>query len=135
MWPLHQTNKCFIYALGIGAVLLSTYGAGYTYARRLYRAEIAAMRQRHTEQSLAAEQAYSAKLAEVAAEKQRWFDFAQEQSAKLADATRLLNTRTTQIKQEIPHAIARDQNSGHCPAGLGADSLRLYRRALGYSAD
>ena len=35
----------------------------------------------------------------------------------------------------IPHAIARDKSTGGCYSGLGADSLRLYRQAFGYSAD
>ncbi|WP_301668153.1 hypothetical protein [Neisseria basseii] len=70
MWML-PTNKSLLYALGIGLTLASVYGAGYTHARRLYRAEIAQLQQRHAEQALATEQAYSAKLAEVSAEKQK----------------------------------------------------------------
>lgn len=84
MWML-PTNKSLLYALGIGLTLASVYGAGYTHARRLYRAEITQLQQRHTEQALAAEQAYSAKLAEISAERQKWYDFAQGQSAKLAE--------------------------------------------------
>lgn len=134
MWML-PTNKSLIYALGISLLLGSVYGAGYTHARRQYRTKIAAMQQRYTEQSLAAEQAYSAKLAATAAEKQRWYDFSQEQSIKLAAATRALDARQTNLKQEIPHAVQQDQSSGRCHSGLGAGSLRLYRRAFGYSAD
>ena len=94
MWML-PTNKSLLYALGIGLTLASVYGAGYTHARRIYRGEIAQMQQRHTEQALAAEQAYSAKLAEVSAEKQKWHDFAQQQSVKLAETSRQLDTQTT----------------------------------------
>lgn len=132
MWML-PTNKSLIYALGISLLLGSVYGAGYTHARRQYHTKIAAMQQRYTEQSLAAEQAYSAKLAESAAEKQRWYDFSQEQSVKLAAATRTLDTKQANLKQEIPHAVQQDQSSGRCYSGLGADSLHLYRRAFGYT--
>ena len=119
MWML-PTNKSLLYALGIGLTLASVYGAGYTHARRLY-------------QALAAEQAYSAKLAEVSAEKQKWHDFAQQQSAKLAETSRQLDTQTTRIKQEIANAVKNDQSGGRCYSGLGAGSLQLYKQALGYT--
>ena len=132
MWML-PTNKSLLYALGIGLTLASVYGAGYTHARRLYRAEITQLQQRHTEQALAAEQAYSAKLAEISAERQKWYDFAQGQSAKLAETSRQLDTQTTRIKQEIANAVKNDQSSGRCYSGLGAGGLQLYKQALGYT--
>ena len=122
MWML-PTNKSLLYALGIGLTLASVYGAGYTHARRIYRGEIA----------LVAEQAYSAKLAEVSAEKQKWHDFAQQQSVKLAETSRQLDTQTTRIKQEIANAVKNDQSSGRCYSGIGAGSLQLYKQALGYT--
>ena len=132
MWML-PTNKSLLYALGIGLTLASVYGAGYIHARRLYRAEITQLQQRHTEQALAAEQAYSAKLAEISAERQKWYDFAQGQSAKLAETSRQLDTQTIRIKQEIANAVKNDQSSGRCYSGLGAGSLQLYKQALGYT--
>ena len=134
MWML-PTNKSLLYALGIGLTLASVYGVGYAHARRLCRADIAAMQQRYTEQSLAAEQAYSAKLQEAMAERQKWHDFAQAQSVKLAETSRRLDTQTAHIKQEIANAVKNDQGSGHCYSGLGAGSLQLYRQALGYGTD
>ena len=132
MWML-PTNKSLLYALGIGLTLASVYGAGYAHARRLYHAEIAQIQQRHTEQALAAQQAYNAKLAEVSAEKQKWYDFAQHQSVKLAETTRQLDTQTARIKQEIANAVKNDQSGGRCYSGLGAGSLQLYKQALGYT--
>ena len=132
MWML-PTNKSLLYALGIGLTLASVYGAGYTHARRIYRGEIAQLQQRHTEQALAAEQAYNAKVAEISAERQKWYDFAQGQSAKLAETTRQLDTQTTRIKQEIANAVKNDQSSSRCYSGLGAGSLQLYKQALGYT--
>ena len=124
MWML-PTNKSLLYALGIGLTLASVYGAGYTHARRIYRGEIAQLQQRHTEQALAAEQAYSAKLAEISAEKQKWHDFAQQQSAKLAETSRQLDTQTTRIKQEIANAVKNDQSGGRCYSGLYLSDRRL----------
>ena len=118
------------------AVAATCYRAGYLNRDGKAKAEMAAVAAAHQQAQLEAERAYSAKLAEVAAERQKWVDFAQDQSVKLAEAKHRLDRQTTHIKQEIPHAIARDQKStGGCHSGLGADSLRLYRQAFGYSAD
>lgn len=116
-------------------VAATCYRAGYLNRDGKAKTEMAAVAAAHQLAQLEAERAYSAKLAEVAAERQKWVDFAQSQSAKLAEANRRLDTKTTHIKQEIPHAIARDKSAGGCHSGLGADSLRLYRQAFGYSAD
>ena len=116
-------------------VAATCYRAGYLNRDGKAKTEMAAVAAAHQLAQLEAERAYSAKLAEVAAERQKWVDFAQSQSVKLAEANRLLDTKTTHIKQEIPHAIARDNRAGGCHSGLGADSLRLYRQAFGYSAD
>ena len=116
-------------------VAATGYRAGYLNRDGRAKTEMAAVAAAHQLAQLEAERAYSAKLAEVAAERQKWVDFAQSQSVKLAEANRRLDTKTTHIKQEIPHAIARDKSTGGCYSGLGADSLRLYRQAFGYSAD
>ena len=116
-------------------VAATCYRAGYLNRDGKAKTELAAVAAAHQLAQLEAERAYSAKLAEVAAERQKWVDFAQSQSVKLAEANRRLDTKTTHIKQEIPHAIARDNSAGGCHSGLGADSLRLYRQAFGYSTD
>ena len=116
-------------------VAATCYRAGYLNRDGKAKTEMAAVAAAHQLAQLEAERAYSAKLAEVAAERQKWVDFAQSQSVKLAEANRRLDSQTTHIKQEIPHAIARDNSAGGCHSGLGADSLRLYRQAFGYSAD
>ena len=116
-------------------VAATCYRAGYLNRDGKAKTEMAAVAAAHQLAQLEAERAYSTKLAEVAAERQKWVDFAQSQSVKLAEANRRLDTKTTHIKQEIPHAIARDNSAGGCHSGLGADSLRLYRQAFGYSAD
>ena len=121
--------------LALLALAAMSYRAGYQNRDTKAVAEAAKVAAEYKEAQLKAEQAYSARLAAVAAEKQRWFDFAQEQSGKLTEANRRLDSQTTRIKQEIPHAIARDNSAGGCYSGLGADSLRLYRQAFGYSAD
>lgn len=108
------------------------YHIGYQGAADKYRAEKAQLVADYQTAALQAEQAYAAKLAEAAAEKQRWVDYSQRQSQQLAAAARRLDAQQGQIKQEIPHAIQRDQSSDACRPGLGPDGLQLYRQALGY---
>ena len=115
------------------AVAATCYRAGYLNRDGKAKTEMAAVAAAHQQAQLEAERAYSAKLAEVSAEKQKWQDFAQQQSAKLAETTRQLDTQTTRIKQEIANAVKNDQSSGRCYSGLGAGSLQLYKQALGYT--
>ena len=137
--PIHSLSKYRLlaeWAVGIGiAVALgaAVYGAGYRNAKTKYRAEKAQLVADYQTAALQAEQAYAAKLAEAAAEKQRWMDYSQRQSQQLAAAARRLDAQQGQIKQEIPHAIQRDSAGGDaCRPGLGPDGLQLYRQALGY---
>lgn len=123
LWPLWL-------ALVVG---LGAYRAGYRQADTAARLAAATQQAAWQAQRLAAEEAYAAKLAEAAAEKQRWYDFAQVQSSKLAETTRRLDAQAAQIKKEIADAVHGDaQNGGDCRPGLGPDSLHLYQRALGY---
>lgn len=115
------------------AVAATCYRAGYLNRDGKAKTEMAAVAAAHQQAQLEAERAYSAKLAEVSAEKQKWHDFAQQQSVKLAETTRQLDTQTTRIKQEIANAVKNDQSSGRCYSGLGAGSLQLYKQALGYT--
>ena len=145
MIPMMLLNKPFLTGcynlfkrllpiLALLALAAMSYRAGYQNRDTKAVAEAAKVEAEHKEAQLKAEQAYSAQVAAVAAEKQRWFDYAQEQAVNLADANRRLARQTVLIKQEIPHAI-RDNNAGGCHSGLGADGLRLYRQALGYPAN
>lgn len=109
------------------------YQAGFQTASKKAAAEKAQIIATYQAAALSAEQQYSEKLAEAAAEKQKWFDFARVQSTKLAAATRALDAEQSRLKQEIPDAIAKDESNGVCFSGLGADSLRLYNRAHGYT--
>ena len=109
------------------------YRAGYLKRDAAAKLEAARIQQVHDAARLKAEQEYSAALAAAAAEKQRWFDYAQAQSARLAATERGLEQKQHAIRQEIPHAIRKDNADGRCFGGLGTDSLRLYRQALGYT--
>ncbi len=137
MWISSPINQAL--GLCVAAMLVAggSWYSGHNSAKRAGEAQLAQLRQEYAAQALAAEQQYSAKLAAAAAEQQKWYDFAQRQSSQLAQATQTLDAQAALLQKEIPYAIAQDAadktNSGHCHSGLGADSLRLYRRALGYA--
>ncbi len=132
---LSGSLKTVLPLLLAAALAAYSYRAGYLKRDAAAKLESAQTQQAHDAARLKAEQEYSAKLA-AAAEKQRWFDYAQAQSARLAATELSLEQKQHAIRQEIPHAIRKDDtDSGRCFGGLGADSLRLYRQAFGYSAD
>lgn len=136
MLPINPVARSALSAVLLIGAVLAVYYSGYGYAKRQAALEQAALVARYQTEALKAEQAYSAQLAEAAAEKQRWFDYSQRQSRQLAEAARQLDARQGYLKQEIPHALKRDEaGDGACRPGLGADGLRLYRQALGYAPD
>ena len=137
MWISNPLNQALGLCVAAMMVAGGSWYSGYGHAKRAGEAQIAAIRQQAAADALAAEQHYSTKLAEAAVEKQKWYDFAQRQSSRLAQATQELDAQAALLKKEIPDAIAQDTanaaSSGHCHSGLGAHSLRLYNRALGYA--
>lgn len=131
--PINPIARTILSALLFVVSVLAIYFAGRldghrtaTEAAEKEKAEIIGTYQAA---ALSAEIKYSEKLAEAAAEKQKWFDFAQDQSAKLAAANRQLDIQTAKLQEQIPNAV---QNDGNGFTGIGADSLHLYNRAFGY---
>lgn len=123
-----------LYPLAIMVIVAAlAYRSGFQTASKQAETKQAQITATYQAAALSAEQQYSTALGEAVAEKQKWFDLAQAQSAKLAKAMQAVDAEQGRLKQEIPDAIKRDeQNAGTCHSGLGADSLRLYNRALGY---
>ncbi|STZ75549.1 phage associated protein [Bergeriella denitrificans] len=117
----------------VAAAVLAVYFGGRHDGQRLAAAEAEKQMAVMHAAALAVEQDYAAKLADAAAEKQKWYDFAQKQSVDLAAALQQLDAAEAANKKEIPNAIKQD-NAGAVPyGGLGDNSLRLYRKSLGYS--
>lgn len=144
LWTVFKTAWPYLLVF---ITLAATYGMGFRWASKQAEEEKAVLMARHTAETekadavhtklmLAAEQEYSAKLKEAVDEKQKWYDFAQAQSVKLADANRKLDVQTAKLKEQIPHVVKQDEKrNGGCIRGLGTDSLQLYNRALGYPDD
>lgn len=133
--PQVKLIKYGVAALAAAALLGGVWYGGFQTAFKRQQVVIEQIKAEATESRLQAEQTYSAALQKALAEQKKWQEFAQDQSAKLAHANRELDRRAAAIEKEIHHVIEKDKsaNSGRCVDGLGADGLRLYRRALGYA--
>ena len=131
--PINPLTRTILSALLFAVSVLAVYFAGridgHRTAMQAAEKEKAEIIGTYQAAALSAEIKYSEKLAEAAAEKQKWFDFAQDQSAKLAAANRQLDIQTAKLQEQIPNAV---KNDGNGFTGIGADSLHLYNRALGY---
>lgn len=127
--------KCGVAALAAVLLLCAVWAGGFQTAFKRQQIVIEQIKADDAKARLDAEQAYSAELEKAFAEQKKWQDFAQTQSAKLAETNRELDRRAAAIEKEIHHVIEKDKsaNGGHCVDGLGADGLRLYRQALGYA--
>ena len=106
------------------------YRAGYAEAQREAELEQGRLKEQYHTAQLAAVQDFAAKLKEAADEKQKWFDFAQAQNVKLAEAYRRLDVQTTSIEKDIANAVEQDGSGFN---GLGSRSLHIYKRAHGYA--
>lgn len=106
------------------------YRAGYAKAQREAELEQGRLKEQYRTAQLAAAQDSAAKLKQAADEKQKWFDFAQAQSVKLAEAYRRLDVQTASIEKDIANAVEQDGSSF---SGIGTRSLHIYKRAHGYA--
>ncbi len=129
-WPVIKVVAGLLLAcVLLGAVYLS----GYQRAQSAAALDMAKVVSDNRQAALAAEQAYTAKLEQAAAERLKWYDFAQEQSAKLAAANRRIDAQADRLQKEIADVVKQDKSrAGGCVDGLGTDGLQLYRHALGY---
>ncbi len=135
MWANKWLWQCAAWAVGVFLLVFGGYWAGYSDAKRHYRAEMAKLQQANTQQALASEQAYAAKLAEVQKLLQAQQEKTQAVGIELAQANAAARARTIENKKGIDDAIKQDHAAaaGSCVDGFGAHSLSQYRQALGYA--
>lgn len=130
MWktlsPVWQT---LISTLLLVAVVLALYFSGHYDASRKAEQERAEIIATYQASALAAEQLYTEKLKAANEEKQRWFDFAQQQSRDLAAAYQQIDRQAAQWEKQIDETVQKDGSRFN---GIGADSVQLYNRALGH---
>lgn len=132
--PQTKMIKYALAALAAAVLLGGVWYGGFQTAFKRQQVVIGQIKAEAAESRLQAEQTYLAELEKALIEQKKWQDFAQSESAKLAQVNRELDRRAAAIEKEIHHVIEKDKSAnGGCVDGLGADSLRLYRQALGYA--
>ena len=83
---------------------------------------------------LKSEQAYSALLVQSQQEAKEREAFNQSQSIMLAKSNQARDAYAAQLRKDVGNAVNQDVVA-NCVGGLGFNSLRLYKNALGYNAD
>lgn len=130
MWktlsPVWQTLTS---TLLLVAAVLALYFCGYQAAAKQAETDKAEIIATYQASALAAEQLYTEKLKAANEEKQRWFDFAQQQSRDLAAAYQQIDRQAVQLEKQINETVQKDGSRFN---GIGADSVQLYNRALGH---
>lgn len=130
MWKtLSPVWQALISTLLLVAVVLALYFCGYQAATKQAETEKTEIIATYQASALAAEQLYAEKLKAANEEKQRWFDFAQQQSRDLAAAYQKIDRQTAQLEKQIDETVQKDGSRFN---GIGADSVQLYNRALGH---
>ena len=130
MWKtISPVWRSLISVLLLAAAVLVLYFSGYQAAAKQAETDKAEIIATYQASALAAEQIYTEKLKAAHQEKQRWFDFAQQQSRDLAAAYQKIDRQAVQLEKQIDETVQKDGSRFN---GIGADSVRLYNRALGY---
>ncbi|MBX9268767.1 hypothetical protein [Chromobacterium violaceum] len=121
-----------------GAVyLLPLLGAGYagyhtgqSLADQRHQVSLAALQAQHASELKQRAEDNAHTLAAASAEQKRLADLAHQVGWQLLQTRGALARSQAQLKERIADATQRD---GAAFTGLGPDSLRLYRAALGYA--
>lgn len=118
----------------LGAVTLSAgvFTAGYRCAERGYLADITRLQANYAQQQRQQAEAQAEALASALREQQQLQEQAYQVGVALLQARAELARSQAQLSRRIAHVVQQD---GERFTGLGPDSLRLYRAALGYASD
>lgn len=105
------------------------YNIGKTQATRHYQVAMAEQQVSHEQQMLDLVNDKNAELQSALTDLQRMTQHANQIGLALLETRSKLASTLTELKQRIDHATSAD---GERFTGLGPDSLRVYRAALGY---
>ncbi|MDO4434588.1 MAG: hypothetical protein Q4B82_08430 [Alysiella sp.] len=133
MLPILSKYRYAAYFVGFLAFSGAVWTSGYRVAAYRYQAETGYLKTQYANEAAERERQHTQSLQAALNDVQKWQDFAQKQGVQLAQAQQKLDAQTAQINKEISHVIQKDNSNGITFNGLGDDSLRLYRQALGYS--
>lgn len=124
-------NHRWVWLLGAVTLTASVFTAGYRWAERGYLADIARQQAAHAAQQRQQAEAQAEALASALRDKQQLAEQAYQVGVALLQARAALAGSQAQLSRRIAHVVQQD---GERFTGLGPDSLRLYRAALGYAS-
>ena len=131
-WPL-------ILGLVLGVVVsISIYHQGFNAGKSAQLVEQQSIVADYKDKVLKSEQAYSALLAQAQQDAKEREAFNQSQSITLAKSNQARDALAAQLRKDVGNAVNQDvvaNSNFKCMGGLGLNSLRLYKNALGYNAD
>ncbi len=127
-WPL-------ILGVVLGVVVsIGIYRQGFDAGKSEQLIEQQSIVADYKDKVLKSEQAYSALLVQSQQEAKEREAFNQSQSIMLAKSNQARDAYAAQLRKDVGNAVNQDVVA-NCVGGLGLNSLRLYKNALGYNAD
>ena len=127
-WPL-------ILGLVLGVVVsIGIYHQGFNAGKSAQLVEQQSIVADYKDKVLKSEQAYSALLVQAQQDAKEREAFNQSQSIMLAKSNQARDALAAQLRKDVGNAVNQDVVA-NCIGGLGLNSLRLYKNALGYNAD
>ncbi|KJV26901.1 hypothetical protein VI06_16165 [Aquitalea magnusonii] len=125
-------NRRWVWLLGAVTLAAGLFSAGYRWAERSYLADIARQQASYSQQQRQQAEAQAEALVSALRDKQQLEEQAYRVGVALLQARADLARQQAQLSRRIAHVVQQD---GERFTGLGPDSLRLYRAALGYASD
>lgn len=129
MWLIKYRFQAAITLL----LIATAWTLGYGMARSVCQNTISSLKAAHAAELFKHEQQAKQQLQAALTEQQKWQQFAQRQSLQIAQMQQKLDAQAAQQQKEIPNVIQKDNSGGITFNGLGNDSLRHYRKSLGYT--
>ncbi|WP_062789391.1 hypothetical protein [Aquitalea pelogenes] len=125
-------NHRWVWLLGAVTLAAGLFTAGYRWAERSNLADIARQQANYAQQQRQQAEAQAEALVSALRDKQQLEEQAYRVGVALLQARADLARQQAQLSRRIAHVVQQD---GERFTGLGPDSLRLYRAALGYASD
>ena len=117
------------------AMFFGSYLLGFSSGVNKMQEEVVQLKLDHAEAKNTANELLVAQLAQSQSEKTKLQTKAQQTSKALAEANQTIQRQAAETKKGIQDAIAKDKSAadGKCIDGLGANGLRQYNQAFGYT--
>ena len=122
-------------SLLFGVMFFGSYLLGFSCGVNKMKEEVVQLKLNHAEAKNTANELLVKQLAQSQSEMAKLQTKAQQTSKALAEANQTIQRQAAETKKGIQDAIAKDKSAadGKCIDGLGANGLRQYNQAFGYT--